>query len=61
MYTEGGAYQNWNETTDALGKAEFLLPDVNYKFRADEGGDQVYSTVITILPGQVNSIEIDLD
>jgi hypothetical protein len=61
LFTEGGSYLGWYETTDLTGKVEFLLPDLSFKFRADEGSDQVFSPVINIIPGEINSVEIDLD
>ena len=61
LFTESGAYQNWYEDTDTEGICEFVLPDRAYKFRADEGGDQVYSATITIQAGLVSNVEIDLD
>ena len=61
LYTESGSYQNWYETTDASGLVSFILPAENYKFRADEGGDQIYSSVVTVQSGTTEVIEIDLD
>ena len=61
LFSETGAYLNRVETTDASGIAEFTIPNVSYKFRADEGGDQVYSDMVRITAGQVNNVEIDLD
>ena len=61
LFTEAGSYQNRYETTDASGMASFILPAENYKFRADEGGDQIYSTVVTVQSGTTEVIEIDLD
>ena len=61
LFTEVGSYQNWYETTDASGMASFILPAENYQFRADEGGDQIYSSVVTVQSGTTEVIEIDLD
>ena len=60
LFSEAGAYLGWFETTDAGGKAEFLLPDSVYKFRADEGGDQEWSPVISITAGTITNVDIDL-
>ncbi|MGD9158479.1 MAG: chitobiase/beta-hexosaminidase C-terminal domain-containing protein, partial [Desulfobacteraceae bacterium] len=43
LYSGSGSYLNWYETSDAGGVAEFLVPSGAYNFRADEGGDQVWS------------------
>ena len=61
LFTGAGAYLSWYEDTDDFGLAEFLLPDLSYKFRADENGDRVWSDVVEILPGVENAVEIDLD
>ena len=49
------------EISDALGRAEFVLPDRPFKFRVDQGGDQKWSPVIDIVGGEVSSVEVDLD
>jgi len=61
LFTGAGSYMNWNQYTDTLGVAEFLIPDRAYKFRADKDGDQVYSAVTTIAPGIENVVEIGLE
>jgi hypothetical protein len=61
LFSESDSYLGWYQTTDALGKAEFLLPDRWFKFRVDEGADQVWSPVMEIVPGEVNSVQVDLD
>ncbi len=61
LYRDTGAYLSWTEATDENGNAEFLLPDRSFKFRVDEGGVQVYSDVITIVPGVENEVSVDLD
>ena len=61
LFTGAGSYLGWFEDTDDFGLAEFLLPDLSYKFRADENGDQVWSDAVDILPGVENAVEIDLD
>ena len=33
-------YSNYKTTTDANGLAVFMLPQGNYRFRADKGGEQ---------------------
>jgi hypothetical protein len=61
LFTGAGSYLGLYEITDSLGKAGFILPEREYKFRADEGGDQVWSAVITPSSGQVSNVELDLD
>jgi RHS repeat-associated protein len=60
LFTATGSYLGWYETTNTSGLAQFLLPSGSYKFRADEGGDQKWSDVLTIISDQVNSAEINL-
>lgn len=61
LFSESGAYLGRYEVTDASGYAAFVLPDAAFKFRADEGGDQVYSDTVEITAGQVNEVEIGLE
>ena len=61
LFSEAGSYLGSYKTTDASGRAEFVLPDRAYKFRADEGGAQSWSEVINITAGQANSVELDFD
>ncbi|MBN2437667.1 MAG: hypothetical protein JXL20_03610 [Deltaproteobacteria bacterium] len=63
MYLFRGAdsYLGLNATTNAEGKAEFLLPGKSYKFRVDKGGIHHWSPVTTIIEGQVNPIEVTWD
>jgi YD repeat-containing protein len=58
LFSGSGSYLGLNATTDAAGRAEFLLPDRAYKFRVDEGGTQHWSAVTTITAGQVNPVEV---
>jgi RHS repeat-associated protein len=60
LFTASGSYLGWYESTDASGIVEFLIPSGSYKFRANEGGDQKWSDVVTIISDQVNSAEINL-
>ena len=61
LYSGSGSYLNWYEISDVNGIAEFLIPSGSYKFRADEGVDQIWSGVIEITDDIENNIEIDLD
>ncbi len=59
LFNQSGSYLSRYETTDATGKVQFRLPSRIYKFRADEGGDQAWSSEIQITAGIVNNVSID--
>ena len=40
----GTTYMNFSKTTDEYGQAVFTLPDGDYRFRADAGGTQYWSS-----------------
>jgi YD repeat-containing protein len=61
LFSGSGSYLGLNATTNADGKAEFLLPNKSYKFRVDEGGTQHWSAVKTIIEGQINPVEVIWD
>jgi len=61
LFDEGGSYLGWNETTTPSGHAEFMLPDLAFKFRTDENGEQHWTPVIQIHAGEVTTVEVDLD
>ena len=61
LFSEGGSYLGWNETTNGSGRAEFLLPDHAFKFRLDENGEQHWTPLIQIHAGEVSTVEVDLD
>ncbi len=61
LYTGAGAYMNQYRDTDAAGLSEFLIPNQAYKFRVDQGGDQVWSGAVTVTPGVENVVEVDLE
>ena len=60
LFTPTGSYLNWVQTTDASGTISFTLPDRSYKFRADYGGIQRYSTPIEVISGTTTEVQIDL-
>ena len=60
LFSESGSYLNQYKTTDSSGNVSFILPNRNYKFRADEGGAQIYSPVLSVQAGVTGGIEIDL-
>jgi len=59
LFSEAGTYLGLSATTNTEGIAEFLIPNLSYKFRVDQGSTQYWSAVTTITAGQVNSIEVD--
>jgi hypothetical protein len=61
LFSATGAYLGQNATTDAEGKASFVLPNRTYKLRADEGAAQVWTPAIDIVAGQDNPVSISLD
>jgi hypothetical protein len=61
LFSEGGSYLGWNETTNASGRAEFILPDRAFKFRLDENGEQHWTPLIQIHAGEVSTVEVDMD
>ena len=60
LFTESGTYLGRYEITDASGRVSFLLPEQNYKFRIDEGGDQYWSDVIAVDSNLPTDVEIAL-
>lgn len=56
-----GGYLSWYADTDDGGNADFGLPDRQYKFRVDWEGSQYWTDPITIIPHEVNEIDMDLD
>ena len=61
LFSEAGAYLGRFVTTDATSIAEFTLPDMNYKFRIDEAGQQHWSGLITVIPDQVSDVEVEIE
>jgi hypothetical protein len=61
LFNEGGSYLGWNETTNASGHAEFILPDRAFKFRLDEIGEQHWTPIIQVHAGETSTVEIDMD
>ena len=52
LFSESDVYLGRFQTTDALGRTEFLLPARRFKFRVDEGPNQVWSPVMEIVHGE---------
>jgi RHS repeat-associated protein len=61
LFKGSGGYLGRYADTDDGGDAEFQLPDRQYKFRVDWEGAQYWSDPITIIPHEVNEIDMDLD
>ena len=61
LFTESGSYLGKLERTDSSGQVQFLLPADSYKFRVDYDGTQYWSDVITIIPHEENSIDLQLE
>lgn len=49
------------KTTNSTGTADFILPVRRYNFRIDEDGQQHWSSLIDVVPGQMNEFSIDLN
>ncbi|CAB1062259.1 Unclassified head protein [Olavius sp. associated proteobacterium Delta 1] len=60
LFSQSNAYLSWYETTDASGMTQFLLPARSFNFRADRGGDQRWSDMVSIIADQVTSVDINL-
>ena len=61
LFSENDSYLGWKETTDASGRAGFVLPDRAFKFRVDDNGEQYWSDVVQIQAGEVNAVDVNLD
>jgi len=61
LYSESDAYLGLYETTDVSGAAEFILPNLSFRFRIDQGSTQTWTPPIVIREGQEQEVEVDLD
>lgn len=61
LFTETGSYLNQYQYTDTAGMASFILPEMPFKFRVDEGPDQVWSPAVGVTGGAETTVEVDLD
>ncbi len=61
LFTGSGSYLSRMERTDSSGQVQFLLPADSYKFRVDYDGTQYWSDVISVLPHEENSIDLQLE
>lgn len=60
LFSESGAYLSQVETTNAGGRAEFILPNRTFKFRVDKGAGQVWSEVVNVPAGASADVTVDL-
>ncbi len=59
VFSGSGAYLSLNQLTDQAGSALFRLPaSGTYKFRANYQGSQYWTNEVSLLPDQVNVIEL---
>ena len=61
LFSDSGAYLGCVETTDADGRAEFILPSRTFKFRVNEGADQIWSDIVTVPAGADVEVTVNLD
>ncbi len=55
-FTNTGSYLSLNDITDADGQADFILPQGDYRFRADYMGSQYFSDTLTVIPHVLNPV-----
>ena len=61
LFSDSGAYLGWVETTEVDGRAEFILPNRAFKFRVNEGADQVWSDIVAVPAGTSVEETVNLD
>jgi hypothetical protein len=61
LFTESGSYLGRSEISGPDGKVEFILPSAGFKFRVDEGGNQVWSPAVAIEDGLNTLVEISFE
>lgn len=61
LFSEGNSYLGLYKTTDIDGIADFVLPNRSFKFRIDYAGQQKWTPVFTVLEGQDQDVEVNLD
>lgn len=60
LFSESGTYLSQYGSTNAAGKASFIIPQGNYKFRADYDGEQYWTSPRTITHGETTSTLVEL-
>ena len=61
LFSESGVYLGRIESTETDGRAEFVLPSRTFKFRVNEGADQVWSNVVSVPAGADVEATVNLD
>ena len=61
LFSESGVYLGWMESTEADGRTEFILPSRTFKFRVNEGADQVWSDVVNVPAGADVEVPVNLE
>jgi hypothetical protein len=61
LFGDSGVYLGRVETTEADGRAKFILPNRAFKFRVNEGANQVWSEVVAVPAGASIEATVDLD
>ncbi len=61
LFSEAGAYLGQTQTTDAAGKASFILPDQTFTFRVDHSGSQTWSEAITVVPDAATTATVNVN
>ncbi|MBF0227161.1 MAG: Ig-like domain-containing protein [Desulfobacterales bacterium] len=58
VFSETGSYLGKTDITDINGKVKFLLPEGNYKFRADYQNNKYWSSIEILSTESLNEIQI---
>jgi hypothetical protein len=61
LFDNSGAYLGRVVTTEADGRAGFILPSRAFKFRVNEGADQIWSDIVAVPAGASVEATVDLD
>jgi hypothetical protein len=61
LFNDSGTYLGWVETADADGRAAFILPNRTFRFRVNEGADQVWSDFVPVQAGARTEETVHLD
>ena len=61
LFNTGGAYLGRFETTNAGGKATFIIPAGSYQFRVDYNGKQQWSPTVNVTAGEAGNVVVSLD
>jgi hypothetical protein len=61
LFSESGVYLGRIESTETDGRAEFVLPSRPFRFRVNEGADQVWTGVVAVPAGVDVEVTVNLD